>query len=278
MIISHNQNYNPKIDFLICKNLIYELPQNHDEHSLKKCFKGEIDASQWFEEKIVKIKSYFLKHDICSFTNQNVQDLYFIIMDEKIDLGNKNLYVEKLDDVIAVAKYVGKFNIADKNTLFKLMILKGYCKGENVPIIPYSKLCWKIYASIITENYVMTSSLWERLLTKIYKYCSKHDLIENVNAVKQVVKYKDDFLLYSGAKALYLCGSLAVGQGNEYSDLDILAVYADETDLYKERIKAQEYWADKLTIPYDMLTSTENGWAETLQPAMKRTLVKIGGV
>lgn len=38
MIILHKNNYNPKLDFLICKNLLKETPRDCDELDFKDCF------------------------------------------------------------------------------------------------------------------------------------------------------------------------------------------------------------------------------------------------
>ncbi len=278
MIVSHKQKYNPKIDFLICKNLVYNMPFDKDEHVLKRCYEEEKGMTEWYEEKIVKIKQYFKGHDICEFTNIDIQNLYCIIVGEDIRLSDcKFKKIESVVDVVFIVEYIEKLNILEKNTLFKLMLLKNYCTGQNIPLIVYNKLCWKIFLSVFSVMIYPTSILWDKLLCKLDKYCFKHTIGDNVKAVQQIRKYAEDYLRFSGATTLYMCGSLAAGTGTEYSDADILAVFPNNVDIYEAKIKSQAYWADKIQIPYDMLTTNESGLSATLQPAMKRTLVKIGG-
>lgn len=63
MIILHKNNYNPKLDFLICKNLLKETPRDCDELDFKDCFFGRRKPLHFHEKQIVKVKN-FSKHII----------------------------------------------------------------------------------------------------------------------------------------------------------------------------------------------------------------------
>lgn len=278
MIILHKKTYNPKIDFLICKNLLCELPPIKDEHKFIRCFNEEEEMTECFEQKAVEIKKYFMKHDLSQFTNQDIENLYYIIVNKRIVLGDMAFKkISSADDIISVVSDIRQMDVSSENTLFKLILLKMCGVKQSVPLIVYDRLCWKIFVSALESNCSQVNELWDRLIKKTLKYSYKHSVDQNIEAVNQVKKYCNEYIDLSGAISLYLCGSLATGTGNEYSDVDIVSVFKDDTDVRGARKIMQAYWKERIPIPIDVLVFTESELKEKMQPAMKRTLKKIGG-
>lgn len=279
MIVIHNADYNPRIDFLICKNLLLTLPIEYDERCLRKCFVSETNDVEKYEREIIDIKHYFVENDLSNFTTQNIYALYSLITRENTTESMEVvLKVSNIDDVIKLAKEVSNSLVADKNVLFQLLLLKMYFDSNHLLLIPYRNICKHLYYSALLGDAYMVECLFGKLLSKRDHYCLKHTLAENEKAVKSLFQYSSEFIRSVGAQSLYYYGSLAVGDCNEYSDLDILVVFQDETDITKVEVPVKDFWKSKINIPFDVLITTESAMDKRTTKDMKATMKKVGGV
>lgn len=86
MLLSHEKTYNPKIDYLVCRNLIADLPWEHDEHRFRKVYEEDLVPECKYEMDLLKIKHFFREHDIADLTIKDIESLYFIITGYRIFL------------------------------------------------------------------------------------------------------------------------------------------------------------------------------------------------
>ena len=278
MIVLHKSKYNPKIDFLICKNLMQSIPKDCDELDFKDCFFEHKKPVLAHEMRILKIKRFFKSHNTLCLTRVDIQKLYQIITGRK-EKFSSGIFCPICypDDIVILANLVHKSEVSDKYALFRILLFVGYCKANNKTIIPYRWLCREIYDSIEQGDDTSAFFIWEHIHIRTNKYFASHDICENQKAVEQINARKNDFMINVGAKNLYLFGSLAVGRGNRYSDIDMIAVFPNGLDLRGIREICNSFWESELQIPFDIIVMSEDEFENISRPAIKRTLRKIGG-
>lgn len=278
MIVLRNKRYNPKIDFLVCKQLINSVTPNCDEDQFKDCFNDVCKPKLMHEKEMVNVKNFFKKQSLNKFTNADIHNLYRIITNESWDVQQGILCpVHKISDVIQLANLVNKTTVNDKPTLFKILLLWGYYKANNKILIPYKYLCTNLYESILTGNTIAIKPLWERLIYKTKKCEQKHSLKDNAKAIAIVKEKCNAFLHKFGAENLYMFGSLAEEKGTEYSDIDLLVIFPDDTDLTGLKNECHQYWQSQLCIFVDLCIMNKQRFDNIGSPSIKRTLKKIGG-
>lgn len=278
MIILHKNNYNPKLDFLICKNLLKETPRDCDELDFKDCFFGRRKPLHFHEKQIVKVKKFFKTHNILKLSRWDIRVLYRIITGskEKISFGII-CPINSPDDIVILANLVRSTNITDKYTLFRILLVEGYCLATRKVIVPYRWMCKRMLDSVELGDDSSALMIWKHIHERTNEYFEKHDAKENVIALNQVATFKDDFLSFVSADRLMLFGSLAIGKGNEYSDVDLIAIFPDERDLYDVKAVCRGYWEEKLSISFDIIVIHKSEFDALSHPAIKRTLKEIGG-
>lgn len=278
-MLIRKMNYNQKIDFLICKQLLDFVPTSSDELKFRDCFFGKRQPKYKHELEITEVRDFLEKRDIRRFTPKDVNDLYRLLTKDE---GNSSIGVfcdvETIEDVELLARIVEKTSINNKRAFFKILLFKGYCAKNTKPLIPYRHLCGKIYDSILDGNMADAKFAWERLLAKTEKLQLKHDLKQNAIEVGKVERNASDFLKTVGAKSFFLYGSLATGSGTEYSDVDLLTVFADDAIKLDSRAVCYGYWKDILEIPFDMMVVSESDFDRIDHPAITDTLRKIGEI
>ena len=275
MIVLHESEYNPKIDYLICRNLVKQQPLKYDEATLRKVFLNDLAPTNKFEEDILKIKRFFTQHDAAQLTPQDISELYSIIVADKIDYKAIKLYSRFTEKDVAQMVILVQQQHCDIETLFKILLLVNYCKCYNAPLIPYRGVCRELYWNARFNNSRGTCNIINSLIYMTNKINRKHDVSCNELAVNILYKHKDTFLNMFPACRLGYCGSIALGQGSEYSDLDIVVVFPDNKNinLYKKSII--QFWQDKILIPYDTILVKESEMNSRLTVSILRTLKYI---
>lgn len=278
MIVLRNKRYNPKIDFLVCKQLINSVTPNCDEDRFKDCFKGVRTPKLLHEKEIVKVKRFFQKQRLNMFTNEIVHRLYLLITNDVWD-KNQGIFCPIYDmaDVALLANLVKYANANDKPTLFKILLFWGYYKANKKILIPYKYLCTSIYENILHENVDVVAMLWEILLFKTAKCEHKHKVKDNAKAIAIVRENCSHFLSEFGAESLYVFGSLADGKGSPYSDIDLLAIFPNDMSLMGLKPLCSQYWQSKINIHVDISISNSQRFDNLSSPSIKKSLQKIGG-
>ena len=264
---------NPKIYYLVCRSLILDLPWDHDEIRLRKVYDEGLSPSWKYEVDLLKIKWFLSEHDICNFTKDETESLYSTITGEQITIDDMPLSgVESLADIDILVKSIENVPVRNKDVLFQIALLANYCKKNATPFIPYVGVCKKLYWSIVVGDEEQAQSRFRFLVYKIDKYCQRHSIEQNIKAVQQLHLHQNDFLQKYGARQLGIYGSLAVGDGNEYSDLDILVIFPNEAPVDALRGEMERYWESIIDIPIDLTAIAEREITTSIHPSIQQTL------
>lgn len=273
MLLSHQKNYNPKIDYLVCRNLIKDLPWEHDEQRLRKVYDEELIPKCKYERDLLKIKDFFREHDIAAFTKLEIEFLYFTITGHLIIIDDMTLNgVESVADIDNLVKCVENVTVCDRDVLFQIALLVNYSLKHDTPIVPYAGVCRKLYWSIIIGDDLQAQRRFRYLIYKIEKYSQKHALEQNKDAVETLYLHKDEFLQRFGANQIGIYGSLASGSGNEYSDLDILIIFPNDAPVEAMHGEISQYWESIIDIPIDVTALVEREITTKIHPSIQQTL------
>ena len=176
MIILHKNNYNPKLDFLICKNLLKETPRDCDELDFKDCFFGRRKPLHFHEKQIVKVRKFFKTHNILNLSRWDTRTLYRIITGskEKISFGII-CPINSPDDIVILANLVRSTNVTDKYTLFRILLVEGYCLATRKVIVPYRWMCKRMLDSVELGDDSSALMIWKHIHERTNEYFEKHD-------------------------------------------------------------------------------------------------------
>ncbi len=263
MIVLHNETYNPKIDYLICKQLVKTLPEGYDEDKIRVCFRDSSQVTEIYERDLINIKTFFEQNDILQITNCIVENLYKICTHEKVFInGDITLVLQR--DLRGIAAFVNDIN-CQRNALFQILFLLQYLTKRNSPVIPYSSLCNRLFYAISAGEDLDAAAIYSKLQKQAEKYLTRHTIEDGENSIKLFNKYADDFLAEIDAVKVGYYGSYARGNANEYSDFDILTVFTDEKVLPLCKIKALEFWRSKLPIKVDVAVINQSNFDDLPQ-------------
>lgn len=269
MIVLHDKDYNPKIDFSICKQLVKTIPEEYDEDKIRKCFQDYNQATEIYENDLLKIKGFFECNNVLDSTNNLVESLYRLCTHEdmhlKVDIA---MVVQK--DLRDIASCVNETD-CQRNALFQILFLLHYCIRYNSPIIPYQFLCNRLFYAIIGQKDAEATSLFNVLRERTKKYMTSHSLDEGERCIRLLYENKEGFIAETGAIKLGYYGSYARGNASEYSDFDILAVFSDERCLPLCKRKCIEFWSSKLPIDVDVAVINQSN-IDDLSIGIKRSV------
>lgn len=254
MILMHNREYNPRIDFIVCKQLLHSLPQQFDELKLRKCF-AEEKGETVYEKDLVALKKYFAINDVSRSTIKDAEILYFLTVKEKLSLQGEISEIEDLADIEKIARFVSKQNCVSTQ-LFKIMLLLGYSQTHTTPLMPFNSICEALYCAINEQNISKAADCWRCLLGRIQKYNTKHSLKLNTFCVEALKTHKAQFLSEFSAKKLGFYGSLALGKGSEYSDLDIIVILQNSAER-STKLAIRRFWQEIIPLFFDVTVVTE---------------------
>lgn len=273
MVLSHQKTYNPKIDYLVCRNLINDLPWDHDEHRLREVYEEDLTPKCKYETDLLRVKSFFRERDVADLTTNDIETLYYIITGYQIIIDDFALNgVESVEDIDSLVKCIETIAVCNRDVLFQILLLVNYSKRHITPLIPYAGVCRKLYWSIVVGDEEQAQRRFRFLIYKIDKYCQKHSLEQNKEAVQKLYLHKDEFLQKFGANQMGMYGSLAHDGGNEYSDLDILIIFPNEVPVEAIHGDICQYWESIIDIPVDVTVITEREITTKIHPSMQQTL------
>ena len=256
MVVLHDKDYNPKIDYLICKQLIRALPNGYDEDKIRACYNGNAEASEQHLTDIVAIKKFFEHNDIMQADNRFVEDLYEVCTHESV-VVKKDISKAIRSDLQELAYFVNALK-CDRNMMFRILFLVRYIAVHGEPIIPYSNLCDKLFYAVVANEPIEVDALYGRLECRVRNYMVKYSVADGNKCVQLLHEYKNSFLAETGALKLGYYGSYARGSATDYSDFDILAVFDDGQPLTLCKGRATEFWRSKLTIPFDVAVASQD--------------------
>lgn len=270
MIVLHNETYNPKIDYLICKQLVKALPEDYDEDRIRSCYRDNSLATEPYEKDLVSIKTFFEQNDVLQFTNNIVENLYRLCTHENISFQNEDLDIVTQKDIRTIAAFVNEID-CQRNTLFQILFLLRYLAKNHSPIIPYTPLCNRLFYAISAREDCDAMTIFNKLQKRTGKYLKKHSIVDGESCVSLLCEFKDSFLTEIDAVKVGYYGSYARGDVNEYSDFDILAVFSDEKSLPLCKRTALEFWRSKLPIEVDIAVINQSNF-DDLPIGIKRSI------
>ncbi len=245
------QKTNPKIMYLTCKNLIKNLPLNYNDVLLRAVYDRKAMPRTKYENDIVEIWRCINDKNPINASTQDVADTYLVCT--KQNLSHKKMpFVrwKNLQDIVVLARAVSGIK-CDRILLFQLLLYFGQ-NNINTLIIPYKNYCRNMYYAIMREDYKLLNNLYFKLLTNTHKHKHCHPIKDNVFAKAIVYQHVNEFLSSFNAKYLGICGSLASGEGNEFSDLNLVVFYDDNKDINMPLKAIYRFWKRHVGIPIDI--------------------------
>ena len=264
--------YNPKIDYLITKNLLLGWPKNHNEFDLRKVYKNKYKRLDKSLKKIEKIRDFLRKKKIISFDKEDYQKLIKIITNKSYEyhfkVEFKEMKKENLVEYVSFLKYLDDEDI--KLSALSVMILY-VCAKENEIIVPYRGMIRRI---LNEENADVVNTMICILRDRTARNNIKHDIRINELVRKTVKDKKQEFLdTFKQVKSYGVFGSFALHKENEYSDLDMVFI-SDDTSILLER-DIYEYWRKYFDIEMDIKVVKEDELENELTDCMRMTLKMV---
>ena len=121
-----NDEYNVKLNYLVCKNLLITPLNDYDELHLRNCFFSESNYLYKYEEEIVKIKKFLSKKEAFLCKSIDICNLYNIITNENVFLNIDRIINEDItiyEKIIIIGNEIDKLKISNKILLFKICVL-----------------------------------------------------------------------------------------------------------------------------------------------------------
>ncbi len=269
--------YNPKLEYLICKNLLIHLPYGYDEQNLRKCFEERKQAKRKYEKEILKTKSVILSKPLNEYKEKDIEYLYEVITGEKVQLSFIepifNQEISFLYKIILVAKGIEESKVKDPILLFKIILIVLTSIEKKEILIPYYKPIKKLYESIQqNELVVIIDILYQTLLYRSKRYNHLHDIQQHPEIINKVKENAKTFVKENNILAFGIYGSFVTGKANEYSDIDLFVMIHDELNEKEIRKKAEEFWYSIIPIDIDFKIVKEREMDKKLTKGMKRTL------
>lgn len=264
--------YNPKIDYLITKNLLYSWPRNFNEFDLRHAYKKNFGGAPGELKKIRLIRNYLRKHRLVNFTQKDFEKIVEIISDEKYNyhyvVPFKVMTVRDLDKYAAYLRSIDLYKHA--YACLSMMILYTCAKEDSI-VIPYRNTIKRCLDDKLTNVESIVNILKERTHRKNIK----HDLKENDRARRIIKEKKQEFLkAFRNVKAYGIFGSFAMKMENEYSDIDMLVISDEDYDRFLENDIAS-FWHRYFDIEMDIKIVKEENIEQELTECMKKTLKMV---
>lgn len=279
MLIIKDSIYNPKIDYLICKNLSIKKKYIFDEYRLRDVFNEKISPRSECEKNILKLKNFFQKTDLKWCSLENIEKILFLILNKQISFSKYYWFtIEKITN----KSFVNLGTLLDIDDFISSQVILSVCllcnsiNFQDVPIIPYKNLIIKLMdkKNIIDGN--MYNSIYSLLIKKRDKYLKIHDCEAPLEGLKFLNNNIEYIIKEWDLLKVFTFGSISLGNYNEYSDFDILVVIKDEKSKLNLKYEIEEYLKEGITMPLDILIYTKKEFSTSLSIGIKKTLKIVG--
>ena len=263
--------YNPKIDYLITKNLLFNWPKNYNEFDLRHAYKASIFSNDKDLIIIQKVRNYLRKVKIINFKKEDYERLIRILSGKKyvyhykIDFEMMN--IDYLSDYVTYLRLQDDFNLS----FYALSVMLIYVfQKKNEIIIPYRA---QIKRMLDSKEIEIRREL-ELLKERTKRNNIKHDVRLN-SLIRKIIKDKrDEFLdTFKSVSDFGIFGSFSMNKETEYSDLDMLVISNDKSYVLERDIYM--YWKNYFDIPMDIKIVKEDEIEIELTECMKKTLKMV---
>ncbi len=284
-------NYNPKVDYLICKYLLNKRIEIQDEQLWKDIYFYDNytkNEEQCFMLKAKKVQAY-IKNENTNFNLVSILHCYKSIIDDRYKVNQK--IIEKTKNIIEMFKnnysadlaatvfiYVLENNVFDQYNVEMAKIIHNFIqlKRGYVPAIIYYFQADKVIQLIQKKEIEGAVLEVKKCYIRTKHFNTFHHLIflEEIIAKlnKERIYLKDKFKV----QELYIYGSYSKKTYNEYSDLDLLVKVYFETEYdYQTRFKIFDYLEKQIGIEIDGIIMDFREEKEDLQEEIKKNLKRI---
>lgn len=270
------KQYNPKIDFRIIKFISYKKRYiNKHVFFIKDLFKDLVVPKRKKDKRFILIRdTYYLLKNSKEIDISLLEQCYFKISGKKLSKQKK----DKLNRIINKKDWTNTFISLIKNRIFKknnyimgvliLNYLRIYSNKLPIAILIYKiknliKQCKK-------NNYKEVSKIFKECEITSIKLNKRHNMITSKMIINKLTKIKDYLINNYNIKHLYLFGSYAIGNSNEYSDLDIYLIVKNKIN----KIILIKYLEKLFGINID-LAIKEKRTKKYITKAIRKTMIKI---
>ena len=284
-------NYNPKVDYLICKYLLNKRIEIQDEQLWKDIYFYDNytkNEEQSFMLKAKKVQAY-IKNENTNFNLVSILHCYKSIIDDRYKVNQK--IIEKIKNIIEMFQnnysadlaaivfiYVLENNVFDQYNVEMAKIIHNFIqlKRGYVPAIIYYFQADKVIQLIQKKEIEGAVLEVKKCYIRTKHFNTFHHLIflEEIIAKlnKERIYLKDKFKV----QELYIYGSYSKKTYNEYSDLDLLVKVYFETEYdYQTRFKIFDYLEKQIGIEIDGIIMDFREEKEDLQEEIKKNLKRI---
>jgi len=229
--------YNQKIDYLICKYLIGHKKKIIDELAMRKVYQEEKEAKT--KEEIIMLRTKkiieYIKIPTTRFTLKEIEKCYEMLIDEKAKITKltqklleeivDNFSINKVSDIaeISFIKILksGAFGNKWNGCMAKIVHNFILIKNGFLPTIIYAYQM-KIIKRLIKEGEEEGAIIeLKKAYERTNKFNTKHVLIPYEEIVEKIKNKKEELKERYGVESVYVYGSYARREENEYSDLDL---------------------------------------------------------
>ena len=265
--------YNPKIDFLITKNLLTSWPRKFNEFDLRRAFKKKFGSTPKELKLSKKIRDFLRKNRLESFKKKDFEELISMITKQKFKyefiVPFEEMTAEHLDRFVSYLKLIVSRETA--HACLAAMVLYVCAKNKEV-IVPYRGTIRK---ALYDDHPIYADFLISTLIERTRHVNTKHDISENALVRNTVKEKKEEFLrTFRSVKGYGIYGSFAMGKENEYSDIDMLVI-SDEGRNYNLENEICIFWHRYFTIDIDVKIVKEDDIDQELTECMKKTLKMV---
>lgn len=268
--------YNPKLDYLICKNIAGGFDDSCNELLIRKCYFRKTSWTNKNEYLMCLVRDFFENNDVLSCSEKEV--ILFISSVTKIKLKlqminfllNSNDVLEK--KIIVLAKILEQYNCFERDFILRFMVFILFLQEKRKLLIPYNSLVRKLKISALKENENEITFYLRKLMQKTLKMNTPHSIEINRDVIPNLLKYKDSFKKITGCQNLGIFGSFSLGTDNEYSDLDLVVLIKEDIDVKLIKELSLCYWKNIIPLEIDIKIVKEDKLNDFLTPAMLETL------
>lgn len=262
--------YNPKIDYLITKNLLVSWPRKFNEFDLRRAFKKKFGGAPKELKLIKKIRDFLRKKHLENFKQKDFEKLVSMLTKTKFEynfiIPFEEMTAEYLEKYVSFLKLIVSHETA--YACLAIMVLYVCAKNKEI-IVPYRGAIKRV---LFDERPVSANLLISALKERVKHVNTKHDASENVLVRNTVKEKKEEFLrTFRTVKGYGIYGSFAMGKENEYSDLDMLVI-SDEGRNYNLENEICAFWHRYFSIDIDVKIVREDDIDQELTECMKKTL------
>lgn len=273
-LILENREYNPKIDYFVCKNLAEGLERGYYEEHIRAVYHKEESAKSDFEFMMIKIKEIFKLNDINNNAPMIVNNLYQCITNSNIDISfqlNDFSYLALKNNYAIIDSL--KISLELKFILFQIVLFLVLSLKYDLPIIPYHFSCKNIFNNLINDSSDETiENNIAILVLRTMKLNQRHDISYSKKVFKILNENKVDLLSNTSILKIGIYGSFATGNMNEYSDLDLLVIMNEKENIDVILDYSYKFWSFKIDIPIDIKVITEKDLLGLNMKGLKKTL------